>query len=128
MRSNLIALSALQFNQLSSHLFANEEDICYLINKNTLGVCNLEKDCNNIGIENIGKPSIRTVKDALLFLLFINKEYDIDYISIREETPWPTIRRYKYFQDNKSKLIYIKLSENLDQLKREVEKYYEICK
>lgn len=121
----IIPLSADEFNSQSNHLFASDEDICYRIG-DTLCVCNVENESNNIGIENIGKPSVRTLINTLRFLLLIYREYDIDYISVREEVHWPVIRRYRYYQDENTKLIYIRLSDNIAQLEREVQD--EICK
>ena len=118
---SIIPLSATEFNSQSVHLFASDEDICYRIG-DTLCVCNVENESNNIGIENIGKPSVSTLPNALRFLILIYREYDIDYISIREEVHWPAIRRYKYYQDSKIKLIYVRLSDNMEQLEREVRK------
>lgn len=116
---SIIPLSADEFNSQSIHLFASDEDICYRIG-DTLCVCNVENESNNIGIENIGKPSVATLANALRFLLLIYREYEIDYISIREEVRWPAIRRYKYYQDDKTKLIYIRLTDVIEQLEREV--------
>lgn len=117
-------LSADEFNHLTNHLYAEDEDICYRIG-DTMCVCNTGGDVNNIGIENIGKPSVKTLANALRFLLMIYREYDIDYISIREEVQWPAIRRYRYLRDADG-VIYIRLSDNLKQLEREVD--YEIRK
>lgn len=118
MKTNIQAISNRELNDMSNYLYAEPNDICYKIN-NTLCLCNLEHECYNIGIETI-KPTITVVRDLFRFIYILYSEYDINYVSVRQKVVWPVLNRLKGYTDKETGIVYYKISENIDQVKKEM--------
>lgn len=102
-----------------SSLQADEGDIAYY-HSGVVMVCNREADSNNIAVERVEPISPRQlIRSVLAYLIVLNLEYGIDYVSFREDRRWRILDRYKTVRDGRTS--YARLSENIAQLAWEIQ-------